>query len=198
MHPALTPLKSFCILSQGFTDGVCLLRRPACTLLDLSASGIARGRSLFGWRCMPRARIQRNIARALSMAAARWGTAADIAPYVDPVPDWNIPLTQTEKPHHVQPPEKSQVRPEQKHTGHRRKRQRQDPVLRQALPDADAQFLCGHRSQRSSFCPRWGPCCAGAPPSWTRTESPCGTPAERSSMSRTASRSSTPSTSKRA
>ena len=27
----------------------------------------------------------------------RWGTAADIAPYVDPVPDWNIPLTQTEK-----------------------------------------------------------------------------------------------------
>ena len=25
------------------------------------------------------------------------GTAADIAPYVDPVPDWNIPLTQTEK-----------------------------------------------------------------------------------------------------
>ena len=27
---------------------------------------------------------------------ARWGTAADIAPYVDPVPDWNIPLTRTE------------------------------------------------------------------------------------------------------
>lgn len=30
-------------------------------------------------------------------SSARWGTAADIAPYVDPVPDWNIPLTQTEK-----------------------------------------------------------------------------------------------------
>lgn len=29
--------------------------------------------------------------------SARWGTAADIAPYVDPIPDWNIPLTQTEK-----------------------------------------------------------------------------------------------------
>ena len=29
--------------------------------------------------------------------SARWGTAADIAPYIDLVPDWNIPLTQTEK-----------------------------------------------------------------------------------------------------
>ena len=28
--------------------------------------------------------------------SARWGTAADIAPYIDPVPDWNIPLTRTE------------------------------------------------------------------------------------------------------
>ena len=28
--------------------------------------------------------------------AARWGTTADIAPYIDPVPDWNIPLTRTE------------------------------------------------------------------------------------------------------
>lgn len=46
------------------------------------------------------------------------------------------------KTHHVQPTEKPQVRPEQKHPGHRR--QRQDPVLRQALPHADAQQLCGH------------------------------------------------------
>ena len=33
----------------------------------------------------------------MEYGSARWGTAADIAPYVDPVPDWNIPLTQTEK-----------------------------------------------------------------------------------------------------
>ena len=33
----------------------------------------------------------------MEYGSARWGTAADIAPYVNPVPDWNIPLTQTEK-----------------------------------------------------------------------------------------------------
>ena len=35
--------------------------------------------------------------KGIEYGSARWGTAADIAPYVDPVPDWNIPLTQTEK-----------------------------------------------------------------------------------------------------
>ena len=34
--------------------------------------------------------------RGVEYGSARWGTAADIAPYVDPVPDWNIPLTRTE------------------------------------------------------------------------------------------------------
>ena len=33
----------------------------------------------------------------IEYGSARWGTAADIAPYVNPVPDRNIPLTQTEK-----------------------------------------------------------------------------------------------------
>ena len=28
--------------------------------------------------------------------SARWGRPEDIAPYIDPVPDWNIPLTRTE------------------------------------------------------------------------------------------------------
>ena len=34
--------------------------------------------------------------KGIEYGSARWGTAADIAPYVDPVPDWNIPLTRTE------------------------------------------------------------------------------------------------------
>ena len=33
----------------------------------------------------------------IEYGSARWGTAADIAPYIDPVPDWNIPLTRTER-----------------------------------------------------------------------------------------------------
>lgn len=35
--------------------------------------------------------------KGMEYGSARWGTAVDIAPYTDPVPDWNIPLTQTEK-----------------------------------------------------------------------------------------------------
>ena len=34
--------------------------------------------------------------KGMEYGSARWGTAADIAPYTDPVPDWNIPLTRTE------------------------------------------------------------------------------------------------------
>ena len=34
--------------------------------------------------------------RGVEYGSARWGTAADIAPYIDLVPDWNIPLTRTE------------------------------------------------------------------------------------------------------
>ena len=34
--------------------------------------------------------------KGIEYGSARWGTAADIAPYIGPVPDWNIPLTRTE------------------------------------------------------------------------------------------------------
>ena len=34
--------------------------------------------------------------KGIEYGSARWGTAADIAPYIDPVPDRNIPLTRTE------------------------------------------------------------------------------------------------------
>ena len=34
--------------------------------------------------------------KGIEYGSARWGTAADIAPYIDPVPDLNIPLTRTE------------------------------------------------------------------------------------------------------
>lgn len=34
--------------------------------------------------------------KGIKYGSIRWGTAADIAPYIDSVPDWNIPLTRTE------------------------------------------------------------------------------------------------------
>ena len=67
--------------------------------------------------------------KGMEYGSARWGTAADIAPYIDPVPDWNIPLTQDGKPHHDQPPERPEDGEKQKYPRHRRLRQRQDAVL---------------------------------------------------------------------
>ena len=50
--------------------------------------------------------------------------------------------------YHVQPPQEPQVCPKQKCAGYRRQRLRQDPLLVEAEPDADAQFLCGHGPER--------------------------------------------------
>ena len=65
--------------------------------------------------------------------SARWGTHEDIAPYIDPVFQNNVILTQTERLTMSSRP--------------RRQRFRQDPLLAEAEFDADAQLLCGHRSQ---------------------------------------------------
>ena len=64
--------------------------------------------------------------------SARWGTHEDIAPYIDPVFQNNVILTQTERPYHVQPSQEPQVCPQQERSGHRRQRFRQDPLLAQA------------------------------------------------------------------
>ncbi len=52
--------------------------------------------------------------------SARWGTSKDIRPYIDPKPENNIILTQTD--YHEQPSEACQVREKQKCAGYRRLR----------------------------------------------------------------------------
>ena len=91
------------------------------------------------------------------------------------------------KAHHVQPPEKSQVRPKQEHSGHRRQRQRQDQVLRQALMQMHSSYVV--TDPKGQLLSEVGTMLRRGAPSWTRTENP----APRSSMSL---KSSTPSTSK--
>ena len=57
--------------------------------------GIAAG--VFLWLAVRiRRQNQKKYRHGVEYGSARWGTAADIAPYIDPVPDWNIPLTRTE------------------------------------------------------------------------------------------------------
>ena len=43
-----------------------------------------------------KAKNAKKYRRGVEYGSARWGSADDIRPYIDPVPDWNIPLTRTE------------------------------------------------------------------------------------------------------
>lgn len=45
----------------------------------------------------------------MEYGSARWGTPADIAPYMDKDFFNNIPMTQTERIHHVEPPETAEI-----------------------------------------------------------------------------------------
>ncbi len=86
--------------------------------------------------------------------SARWGTAKDIVPYIDPKFENNILLTQTERLTMT-------GRPKDPKTARNKNvlviggyRQRQDAVLRQAQPHAMfphfrlSYFICGHRPER--------------------------------------------------
>ena len=94
LAPGLNASEKFLHLSQGFTEafssGV-----PSLHPLDLLV-GIA-GAVIVRLAVYAKGKNARKYRKGIEYGSARWGTAADIAPYVDPVSDWNIPLTQTEK-----------------------------------------------------------------------------------------------------
>lgn len=194
LAPGLDASEKFLHLSQGFTEAFSS-GLPSLHPLDLLA-GIA-GAVIVRLAVYAKSKNTKKYRKGIEYGSARWGTAADIAPYVDPVPDWNIPLTQTEKLTMSSRPKNPKYARNKNilvigGSGSGKTRFFVKPSLMQmhssyVVTDPKGQLLS-----------RWGPCCGGAPPSWTRTENPCGTPAGRSSMSRTALKSSTPSTSKRA
>ncbi len=78
--------------------------------------------------------------RGVEYGSARWGSADDIRPYIDPVFENNVLLTQTERLMMNSRPA-AEVRTEQKRAGGGRQRKRQNPLFRQTQPDADAQQL---------------------------------------------------------
>ena len=191
LAPGLDASEKFLHLSQGFTEAFSS-GLPSLHPLDLLA-GIA-GAVIVRLAVYAKSKNTKKYRKGIEYGSARWGTAADIAPYVDPVPDWNIPLTQTEKLTMSSRPKNPKYA-----------RNKNILVIGGSGSGKTRFFVKPSLMQmHSSYvvtdpnCPRWGPCCGGAPPSWTRTENPCGMPAGRSSMSRTALKSSTPSTSKRA
>lgn len=81
-------------IGQGFTDAFSS-PLPGLHPADLCI-GIA-GAALIRLIVYVKAKNAKKYRRGIEYGSARWGTAADIAPYVDPVPDRNIPLTQTEQ-----------------------------------------------------------------------------------------------------
>ena len=94
LAPGLDASEKFLHLSQGFTEAFSS-GLPSLHPLDLLV-GIA-GAVIVRLAVYAKGKNARKYRKGIEYGSARWGTAADIAHYVDPVPDWNIPLTQTEK-----------------------------------------------------------------------------------------------------
>ena len=94
LAPGLDASEKFLHLSQGFTEAFSS-GLPSLHPLDLLA-GIA-GAVIVRLAVYAKSKNTKKYRKGIEYGSARWGTAADIAHYVDPIPDWNIPLTQTEK-----------------------------------------------------------------------------------------------------
>ena len=90
LAPGLDASEKFLHLSQGFTEAFSS-GLPSLHPLDLLA-GIA-GAVIVRLAVYAKSKNTKKYRKGIEYGSARWGTAADIAPYVDPVPDWNIPLT---------------------------------------------------------------------------------------------------------
>ena len=80
-------------IAQGFTGAFASLwlsLHPLDLLLGVAGAALVR------LAVYLKAKNAKKYRRGVEYGWARWGRPEDIAPYVDPVPDWNIPLTRTE------------------------------------------------------------------------------------------------------
>ena len=93
LAPGLDASEKFLHLSQGFTEAFSYAA-PSLHPLDLLA-GIA-GVGIVRLAVYAKSKNTKKYRKGVEYGSARWGRPEDIAPYIDPVPDWNIPLTRTE------------------------------------------------------------------------------------------------------
>ena len=80
-------------IAQGFTEAFASLwlsLHPLDLLLGVAGAALVR------LAVYLKAKNAKKYRRGIEYGSARWGRPEDIAPYIDPVPDWNIPLTRTE------------------------------------------------------------------------------------------------------
>ena len=80
-------------IAQGSTEAfssLWLSLHPLDLLLGVAGAALVR------LAVYLKAKNAKKYRRGVEYGSARWGRPEDIAPYIDPVPDWNIPLTRTE------------------------------------------------------------------------------------------------------
>ena len=93
LAPGLNASEKLLRIAQGFTEAfssLWLSLHPLDLLLG------AAGAALVRLAVYLKAKNAKKYRRGVEYGSARWGRPEDIAPYIDPVPDWNIPLTRTE------------------------------------------------------------------------------------------------------
>ena len=93
LAPGLNASEKLLRIAQGFTEAFASLwisLHPLDLLLG------AAGAALVRLAVYLKAKNAKKYRRGIEYGSARWGRPEDISPYIDPVPDWNIPLTRTE------------------------------------------------------------------------------------------------------
>ena len=93
LAPGLDVSEKLLHIGQGFQTAFAS-SAPSFHVLDICV-GIF-GAILIRLAVYVKGKNAKKYRKGIEYGSARWGTAADIAPYIDPVPDWNIPLTRTE------------------------------------------------------------------------------------------------------
>ena len=93
LSPGADASKKLLRIAQGFTEAFASLwlsLHPLDLLLGVAGAALVR------LAVYLKAKNAKKYRRGVEYGSARWGRPEDIAPYIDPVPDWNIPLTRTE------------------------------------------------------------------------------------------------------
>ena len=93
LAPGLDVSEKLLHIGQGFQTAFAS-SAPSFHVLDICV-GIF-GAILVRLAVYLKAKNAKKYRRGVEYGSARWGQPEDIAPYIDPVPDWNIPLTRTE------------------------------------------------------------------------------------------------------
>ena len=93
LAPGLNASEKLLRIAQGFNEAFASLwlsLHPLDLLLGVAGAALVR------LAVYLKAKNAKKYRRGVEYGSARWGRPEDIAPYIDPVPDWNIPLTRTE------------------------------------------------------------------------------------------------------